>query len=470
GNGFIEQSFNFGETSTVTIQARGREYNGWPVMKVFVEGESLGEVSVNSDQYAPYTFTVERSDGAAALRIVYDNDEFGGDGLDRDLIIADVTVSVSEAAPLPDELASELESVSDDAFVLTGYEMAALLSFSLTGSTPDDVALGKAESGELLTAASIVAESERLLATPAARAHIGSFATDWLGTDEVLSVGKNAELFPDFDASVRESMLEEVEQLFLHVLYTDAPPSDLLDATYAVVNGELANFYGLSTVPASGFEAVDGEGKRGGLLRTGAFLASNAGFEDSSLIQRAVRIRNAVMCQDIPPPGDAIVNSGRSEALESAFSDLTPTEIEALSTREYVERQTSLETCATCHETMINPLGGGFESYDAIGRYRTTDNGQPVDTSGALIGISEVFNTSEEVTYDDVSELGDILAGLEEPDQCLAENVVAYMASSQLSVRDACILDPLVEQLDGGSSLSTVFEQVGALETVRFRQ
>jgi hypothetical protein len=34
---------------------------------------------------------------------------------------------------------------------------------------------------------------------------------------------------------------------------------------------------------------------------------------------------------------------------------------------------------------MIDPLGFGFEQFDAVGRYRTTENNQPVDARGEIV-------------------------------------------------------------------------------------
>ena len=52
--------------------------------------------------------------------------------------------------------------------------------------------------------------------------------------------------------------------------------------------------------------------------------------------------------------------------------------------RETVEAHTEVNTiCAGCHKTLINPFGFPFESYDATGAWRTTDNGMPVRTDAS---------------------------------------------------------------------------------------
>ena len=52
--------------------------------------------------------------------------------------------------------------------------------------------------------------------------------------------------------------------------------------------------------------------------------------------------------------------------------------------REQLESHRNNPTCATCHNLM-DPLGFGLENYDAVGAFRTTDNGSPVDSSGVYL-------------------------------------------------------------------------------------
>src|SRR6185436_5176889 len=49
--------------------------------------------------------------------------------------------------------------------------------------------------------------------------------------------------------------------------------------------------------------------------------------------------------------------------------------------REKVAELTRPAGCQNCH-SVINPLGFSLENYDAVGRFRTTDNKKPVDASG----------------------------------------------------------------------------------------
>src|SRR5947208_11738889 len=45
--------------------------------------------------------------------------------------------------------------------------------------------------------------------------------------------------------------------------------------------------------------------------------------------------------------------------------------------------------CASCHARM-DPLGLSLENFDAIGQWRTTDAGTPIDASGVLLDGTKV--------------------------------------------------------------------------------
>src|SRR5690606_39860722 len=49
------------------------------------------------------------------------------------------------------------------------------------------------------------------------------------------------------------------------------------------------------------------------------------------------------------------------------------------------DRITSGTTCSNCHAEIINPLGGGLENYDALGRLRAVDlKGNPINAVGTF--------------------------------------------------------------------------------------
>ena len=53
------------------------------------------------------------------------------------------------------------------------------------------------------------------------------------------------------------------------------------------------------------------------------------------------------------------------------------------SMRERMAEHRANPACAGCHKLM-DPVGFALENYDAVGRWRTTEDGKPIDASGGL--------------------------------------------------------------------------------------
>jgi hypothetical protein len=49
-----------------------------------------------------------------------------------------------------------------------------------------------------------------------------------------------------------------------------------------------------------------------------------------------------------------------------------------------LEQHRTNKVCASCHN-MMDPIGLALENYDNIGKWRTLDNGLPIDTSGKMV-------------------------------------------------------------------------------------
>jgi len=104
--------------------------------------------------------------------------------------------------------------------------------------------------------------------------------------------------------------------------------------------------------------------------------------------------------------------------------------------RQRVEAHTGEGTCGeSCHGTLINPLGYAFENYDGIGKYRTTDNGQPVDAADSytLDGQLKSFQNG--------LELSQLLADAKETHTCYAQNMMTYLHGRLLAQEDQPMVD-----------------------------
>jgi hypothetical protein len=261
----------------------------------------------------------------------------------------------------------------------TDFEMASRLSFLLWNAPPDDALLDAAERGELTTGGGIEAAARRLLDSPRARESIQEFFAQYLDLGKLDGMSRDATLYPSFSPALAEAMRTEAKLLAFDLVFRrDADMRELFSTRRTFVNVELAALYG---VEASGATAVafvpvelPADGPRAGLLTSAAFLTMNAHEATTSPTLRGKYLRERVLCSEVPPPPPDV------------NTDIEPTPGDPKTLREQLEQHRSNPSCAGCH-SFIDPPGFLFESFDAIGAFRTTDNGYPIDASGDLDGV-----------------------------------------------------------------------------------
>lgn len=294
---------------------------------------------------------------------------------------------------------------------LDNYEIATALSYLLLGSMPDDALLAAAAAGTLSDPTVREQHARRLLAEPRAREVTGRFALMWLGAERVLTVDKNVTYDSVFTGEVRSSMAQETQRFFNHVMFDSTGRFDeLLTAEEAVVDDVLAAFYGLTTA-TSGFTIVPTQNGRAGILGQGSVLASYAYSAETAPVRRGLFVRERLLCQELgtPPP-----NAG-------AIPEMDPN----ATTRERFAQHTEDAFCYACHQ-YIDPVGFGFESFDAIGRYRTTDHGLPVDSTGDMNDV-EGLGTATSAPFDNLATLGGVLAASDAAQSCFVRQVQRFV-------------------------------------------
>jgi mono/diheme cytochrome c family protein len=254
---------------------------------------------------------------------------------------------------------------------LGDVELASRLSFFLWSSIPDDELLDAAIGGRLKDPAVRERQVRRMLADPRSRSLVSNFAGQWLQLRNVRSVLPNSEVFPDFDDNLREAFLRETELLFESVIGEDRNVLDLLRADYTFVNERLARHYGIPNIYGSQFRrvAITAEARKG-LLGHGSILAITSHAERTSPVLRGKWIlENLLGTPPPPPPADVPALEDKSE--------------KARTVRERLEQHRASPVCASCHQVM-DPLGFALENFDAVGAWRTEDEGARIDASGQL--------------------------------------------------------------------------------------
>jgi hypothetical protein len=261
------------------------------------------------------------------------------------------------------------------AYRISDLELASRLSFFLWSSLPDDALLAAAERGELREPKALEEQVRRMLADPRARNLVTNFAAQWLHLRKLDEVTTDLRLFVDFDDNLRQAFRRETELFFESVVREDRPVTDFLAANYTFLNERLAKHYGIPHIYGSRFRRVTLEGdaaqQRGGLLRHGSILTVTSYATRTSPVIRGHWILANLAGEPPPPPPPNI------PALDNN------TVSASLPMRQRLAAHRANPACASCHDVM-DPVGFSLENFDAVGRWRATEQGKPVDASGGL--------------------------------------------------------------------------------------
>jgi hypothetical protein len=259
------------------------------------------------------------------------------------------------------------------AYAISDLQLASRLSFFIWSSIPDEELLGLAVRGELSKPKTLAKQARRMLADPKARSLASNFADQWLYLRNLDSLTPDARLFPDFDDNLRQAFRRETELFFESVLKDDRSVLDLLKTDYTFLNERLAKHYGIDGIYGSHFRKVSlkPESHRGGLLRQGSVLAVTSYATRTSPVIRGNWILGNLLGTPPPPP------PGNVPALkEKTISSRLPV-------RERLAEHRANVACASCHNLM-DPVGFALENFDAVGRWRDYEDGQPVDAAGGF--------------------------------------------------------------------------------------
>jgi Protein of unknown function (DUF1592)/Protein of unknown function (DUF1588)/Protein of unknown function (DUF1585)/Protein of unknown function (DUF1595) len=259
------------------------------------------------------------------------------------------------------------------AYAIPDEQLASRLSFFIWSSIPDDELLDLAERRELSKPDVLERQARRMVADPRARSLVTNFADQWLRLRNLDSITPDLRLFPDFDDNLRQAFREETELQFEGVMRDDRSVLELIKSDHTFLNERLARHYGIPNVYGSRFRRVDlGENSlRGGLLRQGSVLTVTSYATRTSPVIRGKWILENILGTPPPPP----------PANVPALKDNTVSSV--LSVRERLAEHRANAACAGCHKLM-DPVGFSLENFDSVGRFRSFDDGRPIDSTGGL--------------------------------------------------------------------------------------
>jgi len=312
--------------------------------------------------------------------------------------------------------------------------LASRLSFFLWSSIPDDELIDLAAQGKLRDPAVLAHQVRRLLADPRAASLIDNFTGQWLSVRSLKTSEPVVNLFPDFDDNLRNAFEEEANLFFGSIVREDRSVLDLLNADYTFVNERLAKHYGIPNLYGPQFRRVtlpaDLDMRRG-LLGKGALLTVTSQAARTSPVIRGKWFLQTFLGVSPPDPPPGVDTSLKEKVVDTTGNLKVPT------MRDILERHHSAPTCATCHRS-FEPMGLALENFDAVGAWRTQDEGQPIDATATLVDGTKI---------DGVADLRKMLVRYQDQFvRVVVEKLVTYALGRGVEYQDMPLVRSIVRE------------------------
>jgi hypothetical protein len=266
-----------------------------------------------------------------------------------------------------------------------------------------------------------------LLADTRGQKFVHRFLESWVHIGAVEGLIKSPELYPEFQEPTFKAGLQDQAKGFF-------------DSVLTQQGGKL-----------SALLTAQNDYTAAGLLTLPAIMAVTGKPEESSPIYRGRFVREALLCQQLPaPPADI-----------PPAPDVSPES----STRERANQHAADPACAGCHQ-LLDPIGFGFENYDTIGRYRTTDGGKAVDASGNLINTRDIDGP-----FNGVPELAAKLASSAEVEECVTRQWFRYAIERFEQDMDGCSMKAVLDSFKAaGQDLNALPKAIVETDAFLYRR
>ncbi len=342
----------------------------------------------------------------------------------------------------------QMESGPDGPF--NQYELASRLALFLWDTIPNDELLRQAAAGSLHSKEQVEVTARKMLEDPRAKSAMEEFLAQWMRFDRVLNATRDRRKYRNFTPELAASMVEETRQLFDHIVWEDQNFMEFFTADYTYVSSELAELYGLPKPEAEfGRVAYPAAIGRSGVLGHASFLVATSKPAETSPTERGLFVRNHFLGQTVPapPPG---VNTVLPEI----------TDDQPMTNRDRLAIHLNSDACAGCHR-LIDPIGMGFEQYNAIGVYEPTleshtkpqsssapegsdSDGSSSSTIELTIDSSGYIQGIPESEFSTPKELSTILINSDACQRCIVKQLFRYTFGRQESYQDQPTIDNLL--------------------------
>jgi hypothetical protein len=360
------------------------------------------------------------------MRLV-DSTQKNGESNEQAIELAMQAILVSPHFLFRIEIGQDNEKPTES-YGLNDWELATRLSYFLWSTMPDDELYALCREGKLRRDDNLEKQVRRMLKDPKASALVDNFFDQWLQIRGLKTFTPDPKQFPSFTEPLRAAMQKETELFCQHIVAEDRSVLEFLDTNYTFVNETLAKHYGIDGVNGDNFRKVTFEDeRRGGVLTQASILTITSNPTRTSPVKRGKWILENILGTPPPPPPANVpeLKDGNDAALSGTL-------------RQRMEQHRADPNCATCHQRM-DPLGFGFENFDAIGAWRAKEGKSDIDASGVLPG---------DVKFNGPGELRVILKRrVGAFGRCLTEKMLTYALGRGMERTDKCTIDEIARNV-----------------------
>ncbi|MCH9655859.1 MAG: DUF1592 domain-containing protein [Planctomycetes bacterium] len=317
-----------------------------------------------------------------------------------------------------------VQSRSNGVQKVNQYEIASRLSYFLWSSMPDETLFELAAQGRLDNPRTLQVQVKRMLNDPKSSAFVKNFAGQWLNLRNLEDLSPDPKKFRGFNSQLKNDMRRETEEFFSYIMKEDRSVIEFINADYTFMNERLAKFYGNNRVKGESFQKVNlDKTKRAGLITQASILTLTSNPGRTSPVKRGKWIMENILGTPPPAPPPNV-----PELEESASAKPNAT------LREQLAIHRKIAGCAACHDLM-DPLGLGFENFNAVGSWREKEGRKKIDSSG-LLPDGQTFNGPIE-----------LITILEKQKQgfcrSLTEKMLTYAIGRGIEFYDKCAIDEI---------------------------
>jgi hypothetical protein len=294
-----------------------------------------------------------------------------------------------------------------------------------------------------------------MLADPKADALVKNFAGQWLGLREVGANPPAADLYPQYDRHLEQSIVAESEAYFREFLKQDLDARQMIKSDFVTINERLGRFYGIANVRGDTFQKVSvPKGvSRGGIVTQASILTTTSNGTRTSPVKRGTWILKTLLGTD---PGLPVANAGEIAPKVPGIDKAT--------VRQRLEIHRQMPQCARCHNK-IDPLGFALENFNAAGEWREQEGfgykGR-VDKNDPKIDASSKMPDGTQIVG--VSGLQEAM--LKQDDlflKSLATHLTTYALGRELGLADQPMVDRAVAAMkQDGTTLRALVKAIVA--------